>query len=114
MGDSYFCYLVKTPLLYAAFRKKVNKLAKEKGCDIIGQWSKSMVNHLYWCALSTKSGDGEEMLEKWLSLLNHVHNKHRGHGKLYKKCTHSRLRNRKWLKHCKCLYKIDNRHKIDF
>lgn len=88
-------------LLYAAFRKKINKLAKEKGCEIIGEWSKSMVNHLYWCALSTDDGDGEVMLEKWLSLLNHIHNKHWGHGKIYKKCTHGHLRNRKWLKHRK-------------
>ena len=87
-----------TDYVHGAFRKKINKLAKEKGCDIIGEWSKSMVNHLYWCALSTNDGDGEVMLEKWLSLLNHIHNKHRGHGKVYKKCTHGRLRGRKWLK----------------
>ena len=29
-----------------AFRKKVEKLAKEKGCDLIGDWKKSLMNHL--------------------------------------------------------------------
>lgn len=77
------------------------KLAKQKGCGIVGDWSKSMVNHLYWCASSTADGDEEVLLEKWLSLLNHIHNKHQGHGKKYKKCTHGRLRNRKWLKYRK-------------
>ena len=70
--------------LIPAFRKKVAKLAKEKECEIIGEWIRSMINHFYWCAFSTKDGNGEVILEKWLSLINHIHNKHRGHGKVYK------------------------------
>ena len=79
----------------------MEKLAKEKGCEIVGEWLKSMVNHIYWSAYSTKDGNGEVILEKWLSLVNHLHNKHRGHGKVYKRCTHGRLRKRKWLKQSK-------------
>lgn len=77
-------------------------MAKVKGCEIVGEWTRSMINHLYWCVFSTKDGNREMIMEKWLSLINHLHNKHRGHGKLYKKCAHKRLRNRKWLKHRKC------------
>ncbi len=75
------------------------KVAKLKGCEVLGEWLRSMINHLYWCAISTKDGDEDVILEKWLSLINHLHNKHRAHGKKYKKCSHGRLRNRKWLKY---------------
>ena len=83
------------------FRKKVEKLAKVKGCEEVGEWIKSMVNHLYWSAMSTESDDSQMLLEKWQSLANHIHNKHRGHGKKYKKCAHGRLGRRKWLKYSK-------------
>ena len=58
-------------------------MAKEKDCELIWEWMKSVINHLYWSAVSTPSGDGEEIKAKWLSLDNHSHNKHRGHGKVF-------------------------------
>ena len=48
-------------------------LAKED-CGLIGEWMKSIINHLYWSAVSTQSGDGELIKAKWLSLDNHIHN----------------------------------------
>ena len=60
---------------YAGLRKKMEKLAKEKDCELIGEWRKSVINRLYWSAVSTPSGDGEEIKAKWLSLDNHIHNK---------------------------------------
>ena len=60
---------------------------------------RSMINHLYWCALSTKDGNGDLILEKWLSF--HMHNVHKGHGQMYKECEHGRLRKQKWLKYRK-------------
>ena len=68
------------------------------GCEDIGPWIKSMVNHLYWSAMSTEDGDSEMILEKWKSLGNHIHNKHRGNGKKFKKYIHGRLREKKWFK----------------
>ena len=38
------------------------------------------------------------MAAKWLSLLNHLKNVHRGHSALFPKCLHSTLSRRKWLK----------------
>ena len=60
-----------------------------------------MINHLYWCVVSTPSADGDMMKAKWLSLENHIHNKHSGHGRPFPKCSHKRLvgrnRNEKWF-----------------
>jgi hypothetical protein len=77
--------------------KKVEKVSKQKDCEVIGEWVRSMVNHLYWWIMSTEEDD-ECIKEKWLSLLNHLHNKHKGHGKIYKECQHGKLHKRKWLK----------------
>ena len=60
-----------------------------------GMWQKSIINHLYWCAVSTEDGDGDMIEAKWLSVINHMHNKHRGHGEPYPKCAHSRIYRRK-------------------
>ena len=76
-------------------------MAKEKECELIREWMKSVINHLYWSAVSTPSGDGENIKAKWLSLDNHIHNKHSGHGKVFPKCEHGRLPRRgrkKWFK----------------
>ncbi|XP_011407083.1 PREDICTED: uncharacterized protein LOC100633273 [Amphimedon queenslandica] len=89
-----------------SFRKKVKKLAKRKGCEEVGSWIKRMVNHLYWAAMSSEDGDPEMILEKWLSLRRHIHNKHHGHGTKYKKCAHGRLRKRRWLKYRYSLYPV--------
>ena len=74
-------------------------LAKQKDCKLVGEWEWSMVNHMYWCVLSTPCGDGDTVVAKWLSLENHIHNKH---SKLYVNCTHGRLvgqvRTKKWFK----------------
>ena len=81
---------------FPGIKKKVLALAKREECGIIGEWSKSIVNHMYWCAAS--SDDNEEMIkDKWLSLINHIYNKHQ-HSGLFKKCAHGRVdHNKKWF-----------------
>ena len=87
---------------FLGFRKKVKALAKQKDCELVGKWEQSMINHMYWCVVSTPSGDSNVMVAKWLSLENHIHNKHSRHGQLFRKCSHGRLvgrnRNKKWFK----------------
>lgn len=63
-------------------------MAKEKECEIVGDWKKSLVNHLYWSAVSTPDGNGELIEAKWISQDNHIHNKHKGHGKVFQACQH--------------------------
>ena len=85
--------------LHVAFRKKVDALAQRKDCEIAGQWSKSLVNHLYWCASSTPDGNGEMIEAKWVSVVNHIHNKHSHRGSVFPKCQHGRLyKRKKWIK----------------
>ncbi|XP_064619336.1 uncharacterized protein LOC135482820 [Lineus longissimus] len=87
--------------LAKSLKKKVDKASKEKNCGILEEWRRSIINHLYWCAATTPDGDPNMMLAKWLSLDNHMHNKHKGHGRVYPKCGHGRIVGRqkgtKWL-----------------
>ena len=82
-------------------RKKIEVLAKQRDCDDIGKWEKSIINHLYWCVASTPTSEEEVIKAKWLSLDSHMHNVHHGHGAKFPNCLHERLqgdRNKKWLK----------------
>ena len=42
--------------------------AKLKDCDLIGHWQSSIINHLYWCVVSTPNGNSELIKAKRLSL----------------------------------------------
>ena len=89
---------------YLALRKKIDALAKERDCSVIGEWVRSIINHLYWSAVSTPNGNSEVIPEKWLSPDNHIRNKHKGHGKHFKNCKHGRItKQKKWLKRRKSI-----------
>ena len=75
----------------------MEKIANKKSCEIASKWTKSLVNHMYWSAASTESGDGDIIEAKWLSVINHIHNKHSHSNKLFPKCVHSTIRNKKWI-----------------
>ncbi|KAJ8043460.1 hypothetical protein HOLleu_10553 [Holothuria leucospilota] len=84
-----------------SLKKKITSLGKKKGNEILNEWCKSIINHLYWSASSTPDGNPELMLEKFLSVINHMQNIHSGHeGTLFNSCAHQPLegeRPRKWL-----------------
>ena len=88
-------------------RKKLNALSKEKECELAAEWKKSLMNHLYWSAVSTPDGKGDFLIQaKWISLDNHIHNKHKRHGKLFPRCQHRCLRRgrkKKWFKPRECM-----------
>ncbi|XP_060585693.1 uncharacterized protein LOC132741518 [Ruditapes philippinarum] len=71
-------------------KTKLATLSKKRGCEKVGKWLQSISNHLYFCA-ATSGGDGEMVEQKWLSVLNHITNKHEGHGRKFPKCTHTHL-----------------------
>lgn len=77
--------------------KKLEALGKAKKSEVVGQWARSISNHIYWCAMSS-DGNGELVYEKWTSILNHVCNIHEGHGQQFQICEHGDLEDRAWIK----------------
>ncbi|XP_068692699.1 uncharacterized protein [Montipora foliosa] len=82
--------------------KKIDKLAKKKECEDVGEWRQSISNHMYWCAASTPDGNGQMMQEKWKILPFHIQNTHENNNsQLYPECGHGELqgeaKDRLWL-----------------
>lgn len=85
MRRSYHNYII-------GIKKKLVKLAKYKDCELVGEWTKSITNHLYWCAASSPDGDGDQMVVRWKSLMEHLCDQH-------DQCYHLPLgeRRKKWF-----------------
>ena len=86
--------------------KKLSKKAKKKGCEELTTWIQCISNHLWWCA-ATCNGQAGVLREKWLSMLEHIVNKHTWKSspkfQLIKKCGHAVMSRREkksitWLK----------------
>ena len=64
------------------------------------EWIKSITNHLYWAAASSTSG--EEIVAKWVSVLNHVQNVHVHENAHFGECLHADIDpesiQKNWLK----------------
>ena len=74
-----------------SIKKMLLKIAKKKSCSEINGWIKSIINHFWWSCASSK-GNVDELTEKWVSILNHITNRHTWKGcKYYKRCAHKRL-----------------------
>ena len=52
-------------MAYPGLCNKIDKLAKKKDYDEVGEWRQSISNHMYWCVASTPDGNGEVIQEKW-------------------------------------------------
>ncbi|KAG1928867.1 hypothetical protein F2P79_023326 [Pimephales promelas] len=93
--------------LCKALNKKIDAVSKEKHCNKVKMWKKSINNHLYWSA--SGSSDGEQTVAKWTSLLNHVQNVHVHEHPLFPKCLHPPSTGKnKWLKPgTKAIYKLE-------
>ncbi|XP_065908498.1 uncharacterized protein [Dysidea avara] len=73
-------------------KKKLGKLSKQADCDLVREWTKSITNHLYWCAAN--GIDGDDILKRWKSLIDHICDEH-------DECYHTTLspedRRKKWF-----------------
>ncbi|KAK7879777.1 hypothetical protein WMY93_033556 [Mugilogobius chulae] len=83
--------------------KKLNAEGKKKGCEELGSWITSVINHLWWSA-QTCEGDAVLLKEKWISVIHHITNRHDWPGnRHYHQCAHQPLdeetqRSKLWLK----------------
>ena len=103
----YTCTIAHCAILFFYYcplgiHKKLEATAKQKECQLIGEWQRSIINHLYWCIASTSPGDGDMIKAKWKSLQNHIHNVHRGHSDIFPDCAHPpehiHGRKKKWFR----------------
>ena len=94
--------------MFLGLKKKLAKLAKEKDCSDLALWIRSIINHLYHIAANIGNepppeGSSAEaaMMDRWLSLKNHIHNLHLPDTPGNRGCEHGVLdgnRKKKWLK----------------
>ena len=99
----YICTFHKIMMSLTGVKKKLASLATASECEIVGEWTKSIIDHLHWCAASVTAGDEadglcskeDEIVKKWRSLMDHLCN-------IHDNCYHDELnsleeRRKKWL-----------------
>ncbi|XP_052458985.1 uncharacterized protein LOC128017581 isoform X2 [Carassius gibelio] len=95
--------------LQKGLSKKLEKLSRNKDCQVLRNWLVAIKNHIYWSAMS--STEGPEKVAKWKSLLNHIQNVHIHEDPVFPKCAHADRVTRdpsKWLKPgTMVLYKVE-------
>ena len=75
--------------------KKLRKATAKKECALLNKWTRSICNHLWWSS-ATCGGSYDVLKEKWISILQHVKNRHSwGGNKFVHKCSHAKLTNSK-------------------
>lgn len=78
--------------------KKLTKLSKQTGFEVVGPWIKSIRSHLYWCVDTTTQGFGDMVIAKWKSVIRHIANIHTDHpSALFPACLHDQLEDRLWI-----------------
>ena len=66
-------YIWAVCILIVGIKKKLARLSNNSDCEIVGEWIKSISNHMYWCAAFAPGG---EILKWWLSLMEHICDSH--------------------------------------
>ena len=82
----------------SGIKKKIEAKGKRNDCKDLLKWTKSVANHVYFCA-ATCGGDGDLFSAKWLSILEHVVDEHDKFDGVYPKCCHPPIdQPREWLR----------------
>lgn len=81
----------------------MDALGLQKDCDLVLKWKPGIIRHLYWCAATTPDGNPDVMEAKWVSITEHIRNKHTDfQSEHYRQCSHGvlvgRERKKKWMK----------------
>ncbi|KAG0420106.1 hypothetical protein HPB47_003672 [Ixodes persulcatus] len=77
-------------------KKKLQAASRKSESRELQVWVQPIANHLYYCA-ALGNGNGPLLVSMWLSLLNHVVDKHDGHDGPFSECLHQPLSDRAWL-----------------
>ncbi|XP_035037101.1 uncharacterized protein LOC118123687 isoform X1 [Hippoglossus stenolepis] len=89
--------------------KKLDKIAKDKDCQILKKWQRSIKNHVYWTA--TSSSSGPEKVARWMSLVNHLQDVHTHEDPIFPRFEHPvtpTTARSKWFEPgSKSLYKVE-------
>ena len=73
-------------------QKILNKLSKEKSCEIISRWRKACARQFYWAVTSTQEHRGEVKLAMFQAFLQHDINKHKDlSNRLFNACAHGNI-----------------------
>ncbi|KAH7948787.1 hypothetical protein HPB49_002217 [Dermacentor silvarum] len=78
------------------FKKKMIALGWLKQHGTVIGWRKTIVRHLYWCAVNSH-GNEKLFLARWLSILRHIVNVHDHPHPLHPSCFHGEMPERDWL-----------------
>ncbi|XP_041457112.1 uncharacterized protein LOC121430959 isoform X2 [Lytechinus variegatus] len=57
-------------------KKKLKALGRVKDCELVQAWLRTLINHVYWTALSSPGGDKDVMKSKYKRSMNHIRNIH--------------------------------------
>ena len=72
-------------------RKDLKAKASKKKYSALQPWMRSIINYLWWAA-ATCDGNPDVLEEKWLSIVDHVANKHTfDKNKYFKACSHDSI-----------------------
>ncbi|KAH7979006.1 hypothetical protein HPB49_007767 [Dermacentor silvarum] len=90
------CHLFDLWHIAKGLKKKMIALGRLKQHGTVIGWRKTVIRHLYWCAVNSH-GNEKLFLARWLSILRHIVNVHDHPDPLHPSCFHGEMPERDWL-----------------